>query len=98
MADNKLVILEESVLLSMASNPNFTSQFQFLTQLKNVAAKSTCGKCSAKASQRINMINNVKQIIVNLGAEKKSQLKQLLKADKVKVRVGQNGKVVEYTF
>lgn len=98
MADNKLVILEESVLLSMASNPNFTSQFQFLTQLKNVAAKSTCGKCSVKASQRINMINNVKSIIVNLGAEKKAQLKQLLKADTVKVRVGQNCKVVEYTF
>ncbi len=40
----------------------------------------------------------VKQSIVNMGVEKKKRLKEMLSAEKLRLRLAQNGKVVEYTF
>ena len=96
---HKLLILEESVLITMANNPNFMTEFGFLKGLKNLGAKSTgCGKCNRNAGRRITVVNGAKQAIVSMGAEKKRRLKRLLKAEKVRVRVANNGKVTEYTF
>lgn len=98
-AQHKLLILEESVLITMANNPNFQSEFAFLKGLTKLNGKRTgCGKCNRSAGKRLTLVNGAKQTIVSMGAEKKRRLKQLLKAEKVRVRVANNGKVTEYTF
>lgn len=97
MAANKLIVLEDAVLLSMAANPNFTSVFPFLGQAK-APGKKSCRPCAQKAANRINTMNSVKQTIINLAPDQKIQLKSLLNTEKVKVRLSANNKVVEYTF
>lgn len=98
-AQHKLLMIEESVLITMANNPNFIREFGFLKGVQQLRSKKTgCGKCNRNAGQRINLVNGAKQTIVSMGAERKRRLKQLLKAEKVRVRVAHAGKVTEYTF
>lgn len=97
---NKLITLEESVLVTMAGNPTFVRDFPFLLNLKQLARKRTgCGKCGArKAARRGQIMNNIKQSIVNMSEQKKTSLKKALRAEKIRVRVANAGKVTEYTF
>jgi len=97
MATNSVVVLEDAVLLSMATNPNFTSAFPFLGQAKAPGNK-TCRPCAQKAANRVNAMNSIKQTIINLAPDKKVQLKKLLNAEKVKIRLSISNKVVEHTF
>lgn len=99
MENHKLLIIEESVLVAMAGNPNFTKEFTFLAPLAKATKASTgCGRCNRRASKRATLINGLKLSLVSMGAEKKKRLKQLLNADKVRIRVAQEGQVKEYTF
>lgn len=96
---HKLLMLEESVINSMAGNANFVTEFPFLKNVSTSAAKRTgCGKCSRRPSRRVQAVNAAKQQIVQMGKEKKVRLKKLLRAEKVRVRVGEAGRVTEYTF
>lgn len=99
MAQTKLLVIEESVLTAMASNPNFTKEFSFLEPLSKLKKTATgCGKCNRTASRRAVVMNGLKLSIISMGAEKKHRLKQLLNAERVRVRVAQNGQVKDYTF
>jgi hypothetical protein len=104
MADlSKLVILEESVILNLAANPNFVQEFPFLSSmLNNIPTGGTtgsgCSRCNRTAARRINAINGVKQSFLSMGAEKKQRLKQLLNTEKIRLRLVAGGKVMEYTF
>ena len=99
MANHKLLVIEESVLIAMSNNPNFLNEFGFLKGLQQLRRKSTgCGRCSRSAGKRVQLVNSAKQTLASMGAEKKRRLKHLLKADKVRVRVANAGKVTEYTF
>ena len=95
---HKLLIIEEAVLVSMAGNPNFIREFPFRKSVANLSARRTCGRCSRTASKRVQSVNAAKQQVVSMGKEKKSRLKKLLRADKVRVRLAAGGKVTEYTF
>lgn len=97
---SKLMILEESVIVNLAGNPNFVKEYPFLSGVLNAlpAAKVGCGKCNRGANRRIQAINGVKQAFLNMGPEKKQKLKQLLNTEKVRIRVVVAGKVLEYTF
>ena len=95
----KLVILEESVLMNMAVNPTFVKEFPFLSGLKLAGKASTgCGRCGQKASNRVSVVNGIKSSIVSMGVAQKQKLKKLLNAEKVRVRVASGGKITEYTF
>lgn len=102
MADPaKLLIVEESTLVAMASNPNLVKEFPFLSGLNSTPATPKtggCGRCSQKASRRISVVNGIKQSLIAMGAEKKQRLKKLLNTEKIKIRVASNGKITEYTF
>jgi len=100
MAENKLLILEEAVLIGMAGNPNFVKEFGFLKSLNqlNTTKKGKCRPCGQRTSKRIQMINAAKQSILTMGAQKKVRLKTMLKADKVRLRVQAGGKIREHTF
>jgi len=96
---NKLMIIEESVLLAMATNPNFVSEFGFLKALQQIKkTRAGCGKCNKSASKRIQLVNAAKQSLTSMGAEKKKRLKVMLKAEKVRIRLSSGGTVKEYTF
>jgi hypothetical protein len=95
---HKLLILEGSMLASMATNPNFIREFPFLKTIQQPGARTGCGRCGQKANKRIQSANAVKQQIVSMGKEKKVRLKKLLRAEKVRIRLAANGKVTEYTF
>lgn len=96
---HKLLMLEESVINSMAGNPNFVKEFPFLKNVSTSVGKRTgCGKCNRRPSRRVQAVNAAKQQIVSMGKEKKVRLKKLLRAEKVRVRVGEAGRVTEYTF
>jgi hypothetical protein len=97
---NKLLILEESVLLGMIGNPTFVQEFPFMAGADGVitAKPSGCGRCSQKAGRRIQAINGIKQSIVSMSIEKKQKLKQMVNADKVRVLISAGGKVTAYTF
>lgn len=96
---HKLLVIEESVLNSMASNPNFITEFPFLKNVSsNKSARTGCGRCNRRASRRVQAVNAAKQQIVQMGKEKKVRLKKLLRAEKVRIRVGEGGRVTEYTF
>ena len=97
----KLMVIEESTLVSMASNPNIVKEFPFLSGLNTTPATPKtggCGRCNQKASRRISVVNGIKQSLIAMGAEKKQKLKKLLNAEKVKIRVANNGRITEYTF
>lgn len=98
-APAKLLLIEESVLVTMANTPSFVKEFPFLTGLKNQSqAKSLCRPCSRMAASRINTSNGIKSSIISMGVEKKKRLKKMLNAEKVRIRVSQGGRVTEYTF
>lgn len=95
----ELLIIEESVLISMSGNPNFLKEFTFLRGLQQLSKKRTgCGSCNRGAGKRVQLINAVKQTLVGMGAEKKRRLKVLLRAKKVRIRVAAAGAVREHTF
>lgn len=95
----ELLRIEESVLISMAGNPNFIKEFPFLKGLQQLSRKSTgCGGCNKVASKRVQLVNAAKQSIIQMGAEKKRRLKRLLKAKQVRIRVAVAGNVKEHTF
>jgi len=97
---HKLLVLEESVIQSMGQNPNFVREFPFLRSVSrgSVGKRTGCGKCGGGASARVRTVNAAKQQIVSMGKEKKSRLKKLLRAEKVRIRLAAGGKVTEYTF
>jgi CO dehydrogenase/acetyl-CoA synthase alpha subunit len=99
MALHKLLVIEEAVLISMAGNPNFVREFGFLKGLQQLRKSRTgCGRCNKGAGKRVQLVNAAKQSLVSMGAEKKRRLKALLKAEKVRIRAANGGKVTEYTF
>jgi len=97
---NKLLILEESVLLGMINNPNFVKEFPFLTGAEGVIkAKATgCGRCNQNAGRRIQALNGIKQSIISMSVEQKQKLKQMVNSEKVRVLISANGKVTAHTF
>jgi hypothetical protein len=99
-AFHKLLVLEESVIKAMATNPNFVREFPFLRSVARgaVGKRTGCGSCNKRANVRVQTINAAKQQIVSMGKEKKARLKKLLRSEKVRVRLAANGKVTEYTF
>lgn len=97
--DVELLRLEDSVIISMANNPNFLTEFPFLEQVKQLTkTKKGCGTCGKAARSRVNTINTVKQSIISLSADRKLRLKQMLKTKKVRLRLSVGNRVTEYTF
>lgn len=97
--DVELLRLEDSVIISMANNPNFLTEFPFLEQVKQLSkVKKGCGTCGKSARSRINTINTVKQSIISLSADRKLKLKQMLRTKKVRLRLSVANRVTEYTF
>jgi hypothetical protein len=100
----KMVVLEEGVLAGMAVNDVFAKQFGFLNKIHAVGKsengkKVGCGGCSRAAAERAEAFTAVKQAIASMDATRKRQLKDLLRAQQVRLTYkNASNKVVQLTF
>lgn len=88
MADKqKLVVLEESVLRTLASNPVAVTAFPFLRAVTQITPpqKKGCAKCQKKTVVSASVYSAVKSAIANMDATRKTQLKAMLNAHQLRV-------------
>lgn len=92
-----LVVIEEGTLTSMATNAAFLKEFPFLKSLGSAAKKKGgCGGCKA-AQERAVVFTSAKVAIRGLPSDKINRMKQMLNAQRIRVRYQKNGSIVEWT-
>lgn len=98
----ELVTIEDSTILTMINDVAFTQEIPCLFNKAPLFNKSTggCGACARKRQQRMrDEMAKIKSCLASLSAEKKTKLKQLLGATKVRVVYSRpGGEVVQLTF
>ena len=99
----KLIIIEDGLLSSMASNKQFLSEFPFLKGLQQYAQgrQPGCGTCGGAAkvnAAKAVVFTAAKQTLAQMGDSKRRKLKQLLNAEKVRVTYKSGSKIVQHTF
>ncbi len=103
-AKHELVVLEDSLLTSMAGNSAFVAEFPFLAPLARVlsaaAPRSSCGGCGRTSSAPpLTPYGAAKAAIAAMPVAKKVRLKELLNARQLRVTYsGGNGRQIKYTF
>lgn len=95
----KLAVIEEGVLVSMANNQAFLTEFPFLKALANYGVAASCNTCNNTANtQKATAFTSAKTVIANMGEDKKRKMKELLNAEKVRLMYKVGSKVVQHTF
>lgn len=97
----KLLVLDDTVLLSISNRGDVTSAYPIFQLLKNATAgKGKCGPCSRKAAQRGNVFGQVKAAIATLTDADKIKLKELLDTTHLRLRYNRagDGRLIELTF
>ncbi len=96
----KLVILEDSVLASMANNRIYTEAFPFLKVLQQLSSAPSCGSCgkSGNNDQRSATLTQVKQTIASMGDQQKRRMMQMLNAEQIRLMYKQGAKIISHTF
>lgn len=102
MAANKLIVLEDSVIKRLMSNPTAANEFPFLRTLAKqqgtAPAKPRCGSCSSK-QRTVQDYSAVRQAVARLSDDQKSRLKQLLDTEKIRVLYRDSARrLVKLTF
>jgi len=98
----EMVVLEDSTIISLLNDPTYAESIPCFYNKRDVL-KSTGGGCSAcaqkKQEKRRNAMAQIKSCLAGMSSEKKTQLKSLLDAKKVRViYVNSGGQVVQLTF
>lgn len=96
----KLVVIEDSMVLSMAHNQQYLTEFPFLQGLTAAAARrgAGCGRCGASNKERGQVLNAAKAAIAGMSPEKKKRLLKLLNTEKVRVIFTSGGKTISQTI
>ena len=97
----KLVVIEESLIISMANDKRFTKEFPFLSSLAtyNGANGGGCGGCGkGSSSDRAVALTSAKQTLAGMGDNKKRKLKELLNAKQIRITYRMGSKTVQHTF
>lgn len=96
----KLVIIEESLLSTMAHNPVYLKEFPFLKAIQGQAARTGCGSCGSRAADtsRATVFTSAKQVLASMADDKRRKLKQLLNAQQVRVSYKQGSRIIQHTF
>lgn len=83
-----MVVIEDSTIVSMATDERFNKTIPCLMNQAGsvVPAPTGCGSCARKRAEGARQaIARVKSCLADMSTEKKTELKQLLNAQKVKV-------------
>lgn len=95
----KLVVIEDSVVLSMAQNQSYLAHFPFLAGLTAAAKKKGgCGGCGSGNKDRGLVLNAAKATIAGMSKEKKQQLLKLLNAEKIRVSYNDGARTITKTI
>lgn len=101
-AVKKLVIIEEGLLTSMASNANFLKEFPCLKPIQGVqsAPRGGCGSCGGRraGTERSAVYTQVKQNLASMGDDKRRLLKQMLNANQVRLTYKSGSRIIMHTF
>ena len=93
----KLVVVEESMLMSMSHNQSFLTAFPFLQALQKLK-KRGCGSCRG-GQAKATALTSAKQTLAGMGSSKKRELKKLLNAEQVRITYkNSGGKIINLTF
>lgn len=97
-----LVVIEDALLMNISQSKIFLNEFPVLAQLKATATvKPNCGGCAGRKQRAAHSVNTgqVKRALASLPTEKKQRLRQLLKAQHVRVTyMDAGGRKVQVTF
>jgi hypothetical protein len=72
-------------------------EFPFLGSLRNKQKSENCG-CGGKAKDAAAGFASARRVIAGLASDKKLRLKDILNAEKVRVRYSEGGRQIEKTF
>lgn len=99
---NNIVVIEDSTIVSMAGDERFNQTIPCLMNQASavVPAATGCGSCARKRAEAARQaIGRVKACLADMSSEKKTELKQLLNTQKVKlVFTTATGQVSSVTF
>jgi hypothetical protein len=103
---SELVTLDDSMILSMARNPNFLLEFPILksavTSLDTPGVatmkKRRCGDCNKPVAAVVSNMNQIKYSLVNMSKEKKKKLLQMLNTKQIRVHLSVDSRVARYTI
>ncbi len=96
----KLVVIEDSLILSMAANQQFLTEFPFLGGLTAAAKKKAagCGRCGSANRERGQVLNAAKATIAGMSPDKKKRMLKLLNAEKMRVVYSDGAKTLQKTI
>lgn len=84
----EMVVIEDSTIVSMVNDSRFNQTIPCLINQSGsvIPAPTGCGSCARKRAEASRQaIRRVKECIAGMSTEKKTELKQLLNAQKLKV-------------
>lgn len=94
----KLVTVENSVLIGLASNAKARGEFPFLSRLLVKGKPLPCGCARDRAAGR-DPYNNARESIASMDSSRKRRLKEILGTERARVRYRNSaGKVIILTF
>lgn len=97
-----MIVLEDSTILSMLNDPIYSESIPCFYNKRDLFRSNGngCSACAQKRQEkRRSAMAQIKSCLAGLSVEKKTQLKSLLDAKKIRVvYVNSGGQVVQLTF
>jgi hypothetical protein len=97
-----MVVIEDSTIVSMVNDARFNQAIPCLINQSGsvIPAATGCGSCARKRAEGARQaIRRVKECLAGMSSEKKTELKQLLGAQQVKVVFANaTGQITTITF
>jgi hypothetical protein len=97
-----MVVLEDSTIISMMNNPEYAQSIPCLFNKKDLFRTEAggCGACARKKQEKQrSAMAQIKSCLAGMSSEKKTLLKSLLDASKIRVvYVNAGGQTVQLTF
>lgn len=96
----KLIVIEDGLLSTMAASTAYTNEFPFLKALASVKNRTSgCGKCGRGNQEQAAVFRAAKAAIAGLSSDRKRKLKELMRAERIRVRyINSSQKQIELTF
>ncbi len=97
----KLVVIEDTTITSLLTNPKLLSEIPALKAAASVknAGSPTCKPCARSAAAKAYNYSHVKKVISNLRGEPLARIKKELGAERIRIIVrSDSGKLVQITI
>lgn len=93
-----LVVIENGLLQTMATNPKYVTLFPFLVPLQRAGQAGRGKCCGERARERLALFERAKAAIAMSSPETRDKLKEILRARQLRVRYLEGSKVQQKTI